>query len=111
MIHSSTGKRFGRAFVVAAAGGFVFALAMLAVNFYIHSHGATNGEHSWMYSFTILQGIPFSLLLGLLDFVGLGKISNESVLCVLASVADCFPVFIFLLILGFIWQHYAKREA
>jgi hypothetical protein len=100
MKNLTNGKRWRSLFAAASVASLIVFGMMLAINFYVQHHGAANGEHSWVYSFVVLQGIPFSVLLMLLSLVGLGNVSNVAALCILASLADCLAVFLLLLILG-----------
>lgn len=59
MKDSNSKRKFRPVFIMAAFVGLIFAGIMLATNLYIDDHGAENGEHDWMSSFLITQGIPF----------------------------------------------------
>jgi hypothetical protein len=97
-----------KAFKVAAIGGLIFAAVMLATNLYASHHGAANGEHNWMYSFMILQGIPISLLLVWLTAFGFHGSNSQNCFYVLATIADGSAMFFFLFTCGIIWQFFIK---
>ena len=88
---------------VAALGGLLITTIALIINLFIQYHGTENGEHSWMYSFILLQGVPFSIFLQFLSPSGIEYISGKILFCILVSMVDGVVMFLLLISIASIW--------